>query len=57
MKSRHFLLSYAPHRMDPVSIVAYVPGNFVHFRLVLYPQAKDSLESESFSRLQSKDVR
>ena len=40
MKSRHFFLSYAPHRMDPVFIVAYVPGNFFHFSLVFYPPSK-----------------
>ena len=26
------LLSYAIHRMDPVFILAYLPGNFIYFR-------------------------
>jgi len=26
------LLAYAVHRMDPVFILAYLPGNFIYFR-------------------------
>jgi hypothetical protein len=39
MKIRHFF--YARHRMEPVFIVAYVPRNFVHFRLVLFLRSKE----------------
>jgi lipid-A-disaccharide synthase-like uncharacterized protein len=38
------LLSYAVHRMDPVFILAYLPGNFIYFRNLyfIYKKKKTS---------------
>ncbi|MFB3884570.1 MAG: lipid-A-disaccharide synthase N-terminal domain-containing protein [Thermodesulfobacteriota bacterium] len=39
------VLFYAIHRMDPVFIVAYLPGNFIYFRNLcfIYKKKKASL--------------
>jgi lipid-A-disaccharide synthase-like uncharacterized protein len=34
------LLSYAVHRMDPVFILAYLPGNFIYFRNLYFIHKK-----------------
>ena len=38
------LLAYACHRMDPVFILAYLPGNFIYFRNLyfIYKKKKTS---------------
>ena len=34
------LLAYALHRMDPVFILAYLPGNFIYFRNLYFIHKK-----------------
>jgi len=34
------LLAYAVHRMDPVFILAYLPGNFIYFRNLWFIRKK-----------------
>jgi len=34
------VLSYAIHRMDPVFILAYLPGNFIYFRNLYFIHKK-----------------
>lgn len=38
------VLSYAIHRMDPVFILAYLPGNFIYFRnlYLIYKKKRSS---------------
>lgn len=43
------VLVYAIHRMDPVFILAYLPGNFIYFRNLyfIYKKKKRSLSVQS----------
>ena len=42
------LLAYAFHRMDPVFILAYLPGNFIYFRnLYLIHEKKEKTSREA----------
>lgn len=43
------VLAYAIHRMDPVFILAYLPGNFIYFRNLyfIYKKKKRPLTSQS----------
>jgi lipid-A-disaccharide synthase-like uncharacterized protein len=34
------LLAYAVHQMDPVFILAYLPGNFIYFRNLYFIHKK-----------------
>jgi len=37
------LLAYACHRMDPVFILAYLPGNFIYFRNLYFIYKKKEI--------------
>jgi lipid-A-disaccharide synthase-like uncharacterized protein len=39
------LLSYAIHRMDPVFILAYLPGNFIYFRNLYFIRKRKKTSS------------
>ena len=41
------LLAYAIHRMDPVFILAYLPGNFIYFRNLYFIRKKKRKISSS----------
>jgi len=39
------VLAYAIHRMDPVFILAYLPGNFIYFRNLYFIYKKKRISS------------
>jgi lipid-A-disaccharide synthase-like uncharacterized protein len=43
------LLAYAIHRMDPVFILAYLPGNFIYFRNLwfIYKKRRQAAQPQS----------
>lgn len=43
------VLFYAIHRMDPVFIIAYLPGNFIYLRNLYFIYKKKRIPSHSMS--------
>jgi lipid-A-disaccharide synthase-like uncharacterized protein len=50
------LLAYAIHRMDPVFILAYLPGNFIYFRNLHLRYKKRQRTQEAIRKSQEEEL-